>query len=180
MIPPTARAAGFFGNSALSYVLTDQQEALLGCGSYWQTNCDNDGMDLLNAELSVMIQSWAGFPGTTGLWNSAAGPAGPIQPGTIRNCGANPGAPGCNGSTGLVPFDGGAVASRLEGGVRYTHPRRALAVRAGRLAAHGTGSLRRVGRRLRELSARPPGLRWRRTGTRPALQHRCRLDHRRW
>jgi hypothetical protein len=113
---------GFFGNSALSYVLTDQQEALLGCGSYWQTNCDDDGMDLLNAELSVMIQSWAGFPGTTGSWNSAAGPAGPIQPGTIRNCGANPGAPGCNGSTGLVPFDGGAVASRLEGGVQYTLP----------------------------------------------------------
>jgi hypothetical protein len=76
----------------------------------------------LNAELSVLMQSWAGFPGTAGSWNSAAGPTGPIQPGTIRDCGANPGAQDCNGSTGLVPFAGGAVASRLEDGVRYTLP----------------------------------------------------------
>ncbi len=114
--------AGIFVTSSLSYVLSDQQEALLGCGAFWQTNCDTNGIDLLNAELSVLAQSFPGFPGTTGSWTSMTGPNGEIQPGTIRNCGANPNAPGCNGSTGLVPYVGGAVASRTYNHVAYTLP----------------------------------------------------------
>ncbi len=114
--------AGFFGVESLSYVLSDPQEALLGCGSYWQTDCDSQGIDLLNAELSVLMQSWAGFPGTVNSWNSMTGPTGQIQPGTIRNCGTYPGSPGCNGSTGMVPFIGGAVASRATDHVAYTLP----------------------------------------------------------
>ncbi len=42
----------------VSVVLTDQQEALLGCGPYYQTNCDFDGIDLFNAEASVLIQAF--------------------------------------------------------------------------------------------------------------------------
>jgi len=123
--------AGFsgFGSNSLSYVLSDQQEALLGCGPYWGTSCDGPsdaapfgGIDLLNAELSVLIQSWPGFPGTKGAWSNVGGVTGPIQPGTIRNCSANPTAPGCAGKTGYVAFHGGAVATRDESGARFTLP----------------------------------------------------------
>jgi hypothetical protein len=47
--------------SGLSPVLTDFQEALLGCGPYYGTNCDVDGIDLLNAEASVLFQAFPGF-----------------------------------------------------------------------------------------------------------------------
>ena len=114
--------SGIFGPASLSFVLSDQQEALLGCGSFWQTDCDTQGIDLLNAELSVLAQSFSGFPGTVNSWNAMTGPNGEIQPGTIRNCAANPGSPGCSGSTGMVPFVGGAVASRTIDQVAYTLP----------------------------------------------------------
>ena len=120
--------AGIFGTNSLSYVLSDQQEALLGCGPFWGTSCDVSsstqfgGVDLLNAELSVLMQSWPGFPGTDTGWRLNAGPNGPIQPGTIRDCSGNPNAPGCNGSTGMVPFQGGAVARRFENGQAFTLP----------------------------------------------------------
>jgi hypothetical protein len=120
--PNDGPASGFFGTNGLSYVLTDQQEALLGCGNFWQTNCDTDGLDLMNAELSVLIQSWPGFPGTDGTWVTTAGPTGGIQPGTIRNCNANPNAPGCNGQGGWIPFHGGTVARRFESGQAFTLP----------------------------------------------------------
>jgi len=102
---------GPFGTSSLSYVLTDEQEALLGCGPFWQTSCDVSdaatgvygGIDLMNTELSVLMQSWPGFPGTTGEWFANAGPSGPIQPGTIG-------------------FQGGAVATRWEGGNEFILP----------------------------------------------------------
>jgi hypothetical protein len=80
------------------------------------------GLDLLNAELSVLLQSWPGFPGTQGTWNAYAGAAGPIQPGTIRDCSSNPNGEGCAGRLGLVPFEGGAVAMRWENGERFTLP----------------------------------------------------------
>jgi hypothetical protein len=111
-----------FGNSSLSIVTSPQQEALIGCGPFWQTNCDTDGLDLLNAELSVLIQSFPGFPGTSGFWDAFAGPAGNIQPGTIRNCSVNPSLPDCNGRAGWVPFQGGAVARRFEDGQAFTLP----------------------------------------------------------
>ncbi len=126
--PSDGPGQGTFPSSSVSAVMTDQQQSLLGCGALWGTSCDMStseqfgGLDLLNAELSVLMQSWPGFPGTVGSWNMAGGPTGEIQPGTIRNCGANPGAPGCNGSTSLVPFVGGAVASRVERHQLYTLP----------------------------------------------------------
>jgi hypothetical protein len=66
----------------LGQFLTPQQEALLGCGPFWYTDCDDDGIDLLNAEGSVLIQSWPGFDGTSGSvekWRVDQGP----QPGTV-------------------------------------------------------------------------------------------------
>jgi hypothetical protein len=40
----------------LSSYLTDQQEALLGCGPFYGTSCDKHGIDLFNAEFSVLGQ----------------------------------------------------------------------------------------------------------------------------
>ena len=47
----------------LNMVLTDEQEALLGCGPFWGTDCEVDGIDLLNADASVLQQAWVGFEG---------------------------------------------------------------------------------------------------------------------
>jgi hypothetical protein len=69
-------------NQALGQFLTPEQEALLGCGPFWSIDCDDDGIDLLNAEGSVLIQSWPGFDGTSGTvdgWRVDQG----IQPGTL-------------------------------------------------------------------------------------------------
>ena len=49
----------------LTKSLTPEQEALLGCGPFFGTNCDFSGLDLLNAEASAMLQSFVGIEGTT-------------------------------------------------------------------------------------------------------------------
>ncbi|MEE2673664.1 MAG: DUF1302 family protein [Myxococcota bacterium] len=48
----------------LSLTLSPEQEALLGCGPFWGTNCDTSGIDLLNMEPSTILQSFAGASGT--------------------------------------------------------------------------------------------------------------------
>jgi len=59
--PGDGDPAGAFGPNSLSSRLTDQQEALLGCGPFYGTNCDLDGIDLFNAEASVLVQSFPNF-----------------------------------------------------------------------------------------------------------------------
>jgi hypothetical protein len=56
------------GAGTLNVVLTDEQEALLGCGPFWGTDCEADGIDLLNMEASVAQQSWPGIEGDYGDW----------------------------------------------------------------------------------------------------------------
>ncbi len=51
----------FFGVDALTYYLTQEQEALLGCGPFYGTSCDIQGIDLFNAEASVLVQSFPQF-----------------------------------------------------------------------------------------------------------------------
>jgi hypothetical protein len=55
--------AGFppLNTANLSRYLTVQQEALLGCGSFYQTDCDVQGIDIFNAEASVLLQAFPGF-----------------------------------------------------------------------------------------------------------------------
>ncbi len=60
----------------LSGRLTPEQEALLGCGPFWGTNCDVSGVDFLNADVSVLVQSWPGIDGTESL---------PLQPDDERD-----------------------------------------------------------------------------------------------
>jgi len=62
--------------------LNDEQEALIGCGRFWGTQCDVDGFDLFNAEASVLFQSWPGFEGTGGTgWLTTDNTR--AQPGTL-------------------------------------------------------------------------------------------------
>jgi hypothetical protein len=78
----------------LDPALTDPQEALLGCGNYWGTDCDIHGVDVFNAEGSVLAQSWPGFEGAGGAdWDAYDGAL--AQPGTIF-------------------FDGGPVCTRYD------------------------------------------------------------------
>ncbi len=55
-----------FPQRTLNQVLTDEQESLLGCGPFWGTDCEADGVDLLNAEASVIMQSFPGIEGDYG------------------------------------------------------------------------------------------------------------------
>ncbi len=97
LTPPLGVASvnGILGNS-LSPFLTDEQEALLGCGPFFDTNCDIEGLDLLNAEASVLFQSWPGIQGTFL-------PGGELWDVTDRSV-AQP---------GTVGFDGEAIATRI-------------------------------------------------------------------
>ncbi|MDJ0865008.1 MAG: hypothetical protein QNK03_02795 [Myxococcota bacterium] len=47
----------------LNETLTDEQEALLGCGAFYGTDCEVDGIDLANTEGSVFLQSVVGADG---------------------------------------------------------------------------------------------------------------------
>ncbi len=47
--------------SNVSYYLTNEQEALLGCGPFYGTDCDVQGIDIFNAEASVLLQAFPGF-----------------------------------------------------------------------------------------------------------------------
>jgi hypothetical protein len=114
-----------FGTNTLSRLLTDQQEALLGCGVFYGTHCDQQGGDLLNAEASVLMQSFPSVAGTPvqGLVLTAPGT---VLPGTT---GFMPGPPvgtrfdPATGGTVMIPgsrgpLDGGAYTSLEDGCVR--------------------------------------------------------------
>ncbi|UCE85639.1 MAG: hypothetical protein JSU66_15105, partial [Deltaproteobacteria bacterium] len=84
----------------LNQVLTDQQEALLGCGRFYGTDCEIDGVDLLNMEASAIFQSWMGFSGTRPGQTTIDGS---IQPGTFRLLGPSQ----------ALRFDGGPACTRF-------------------------------------------------------------------
>jgi hypothetical protein len=54
------------GTPLLSNRLTPEQQALLGCGPFYQTNCDVQGIDLFNAEASVLVQEFPQIEGNAG------------------------------------------------------------------------------------------------------------------
>ena len=80
---PAAPAAAAGGLEALlNSQLTSQQQALLGCGEFYGTDCSVEGIDLLRGETSAILQS---FP----------------QPGTITPIAVRPGPGGL-----LIPLPG--------------------------------------------------------------------------
>ena len=89
---------------ALGQGLTPHQEALLGCGPFYQADCDIDGIDMMNAEASVLLQSWPGFDGSTGS----------IDTYDVRDRSF--------WHPGTIGFVGGPVATRHENGQTYILP----------------------------------------------------------
>jgi len=111
-------------HQSLSERLTSEQEALLGCGPFYGTNCDEDGIDVFNAEASVLVQSFPEFepngPVATryvsgrGLVTlpGARGPADPHYSAYVDGC-VGPGPVGCNAGD---PGRTGASATLLVNG----------------------------------------------------------------
>ena len=111
---PAAPRLAAFGPRfpSLNETLTDEQEALLGCGPFWGTDCERDGIDLENAERSVLLQSWPGFEGSVAgaRWENGQlvvlpGARGPGQQGyvpTVDGCTAADVDPRCDLAQPLV------------------------------------------------------------------------------
>jgi hypothetical protein len=92
-------------NGSLSGRLTDWQEALLGCGPFFQTSCDLDGVDVLNMEGGVFFQSFTNVAGTF---------QGPDESwDTFDKSRPQP---------GTVGFQGSPLCSRYENGKTYILP----------------------------------------------------------
>jgi hypothetical protein len=92
--------------ASLSARLTDHQEALLGCGPFFRTSCDLDGIDFLNMEAGVMFQSWPHVAGTfdpdpNQRWDTTDRSR--AQPGTVG-------------------FFGAPLCTRYEGGKAFVLP----------------------------------------------------------
>jgi hypothetical protein len=111
---PGAVARGIWTFVGLDLALSTPQEALLGCGDYWGTDCDAFGFDILNAEASAVMQSFPGVEGTEGTdWDTYDG--GRRQPGTI----GFEGGPWCtrfvpSGGTVVLPGCRGALSQQLD------------------------------------------------------------------
>jgi hypothetical protein len=83
-------------------VTTVQQQALFGCGDFYGTNCEAEGIDLMNTEATALMQAWPGIEGAGGLdWETTDATI--AQPGTVG-------------------FDQGPVCTRVEGGPISTLP----------------------------------------------------------
>jgi hypothetical protein len=67
-----------------------------GCGAYYSTSCDRQGIDLMNAEASALFQSFPGFDGSP-IGTFFASDKRVQQPGTVG-------------------FQGGPVCTRFERG----------------------------------------------------------------
>jgi hypothetical protein len=105
LTPSLADVISLWAGAGLGPFLTDYQEALLGCGAFYGTNCDLDGIDLMNTEASALFQSFPGIEGTFGFfdddWDTTNG--GLAQPGTTR-------------------FQGGPACTRYERGRTFILP----------------------------------------------------------
>lgn len=107
---PAAAGSGALGVEAihLNEGLTDEQEALLGCGPFWGTDCENDGIDLTNLESSVLLQSFPGISGELILPTGVRGPGDPGYDPHVDGCAAPSPDPACDGAAArVVPLDGG-------------------------------------------------------------------------
>ena len=74
---------------------------MLGCGPFYGTSCDLDGVDLMNSEGSALFQSFPGFEGTAVDWDTTDRSV--AQPGTVG-------------------FKGGLACARFQNGKTYVLP----------------------------------------------------------
>ncbi len=79
----TLAALPLVQRQTLSTFLTDEQEALLGCGPFYGTDCNLIGIDLANTAADVLLQSFPWFEGTkfNPNWNTTDDRL--PQPGTV-------------------------------------------------------------------------------------------------
>ena len=118
--------ARFPGTPTLDSSLTNEQRALLGCGPFYGVRCDSaaretttlqfpqsgafGGLDFMNMEASVLVQSWLGVEGTQpGQTTSDNLP----QPGTIGPLGAAQASGAGAALRANVPFLGGPACTRF-------------------------------------------------------------------
>ena len=118
--------ARFPGAPTLDSSLTNEQRALLGCGPFYGVRCDSaaretttlqfpqsgpfGGLDFMNMEASVLVQSWLGVEGTQpGQTTSDNLP----QPGTIGPLGAAQATGAGSALRANVPFLGGPACTRF-------------------------------------------------------------------
>jgi hypothetical protein len=90
-VPGIDTPNGVFGagdTPTLNLLLTQQQKALLGCGQFYGTNCEIDGIDLMSAEVTALLQSWVGIEGTSADWDTTDPSV--VQPGTVGFVGGTP------------------------------------------------------------------------------------------
>ena len=117
-----------FARTSLSSYLTPQQEALLGCGPFYGTDCDVNGIDFFNAEASVLLQSFPQFepngPVATRPINGRAvplpgarGPADGSLYSAVQDGCVGPGPFGCNAGNLGRPADARVLVNPLTGRV---------------------------------------------------------------
>jgi len=113
MIQPSVT---FWAWTGVDRYLTDEQEALLGCGAFYGTRCDREGIDLMNIETSVHMWSFPDFEGTfgPGLWLTT----GMFDPDT----GAELLQPGTWDPVTGETFDGGPACTQYQGDTLYILP----------------------------------------------------------
>jgi hypothetical protein len=104
-VPDVAIEVGLLTQNVgtLSSAFTPEQQAVFGgCGAYFGTSCDRQGLDLMNAEASAIFQSFPGFDGSPmGIFLATDKRV--AQPGTVG-------------------FQGGPVCTRFERGKQYMLP----------------------------------------------------------
>jgi hypothetical protein len=130
-LTPTPIDGAVLYASGLQAQLSDEQQALLGCGPFYRIFCDGVGIALVNAEAGTLFQSLLGFegipipelgnPGSDGAFNTAddvtllATNPFQTQPGTV----GFQGAPICtryeNGQMSVLPGCRGAGPDGLPG-----------------------------------------------------------------
>ena len=124
----------FGPRQGLGAFLTDQQEALFGCGPFYGTDCDIEGIDLFNAEASVLLQSFPQFepggpvatryvpgqgtvvlPGARGPTEAGYSPYvdGCVGPGPVGCNAGDPGRTGPSASLLTNPLTGAAFRTEL-------------------------------------------------------------------
>ncbi len=118
--------AHFPDRPTLDSSLTNEQRALLGCGPFYGVRCDSavrettalqfpqsgpfGGLDFMNMDASVLVQSWLGVEGTQpGQTTSDNLP----QPGTIGPLGAAQSIGAGSAQRANVPFLGGPACTRF-------------------------------------------------------------------
>jgi hypothetical protein len=112
-----------FSGPTLNQVLTSQQQALLGCGEFYGTNCEIHGFDLMNAEASALLQSLLGIEGTPfvrGLAEYFPNPATGDLGGPFGDSDTFKGQPFAQ--PGTVDFAGGPACTRFEDGQTFILP----------------------------------------------------------